>query len=426
MTEHHRLRYRRRTVYFALALTYGLQQVLQPCLLRVLSCSLVTTRPGAAFGAGRSLNHSVQQAQHLPLWVGAALPAAVLADIFGPAAVLALSLGGSALAVLLLPLVASSGSGAALACLLGASSLLQGATFPCIVALQVRWIPRDRLDDIWVSRTLSVGAVLVEIFVNAAPMAWAPAFDAHPRRWRGTTMATATLAGLLSGCAILVGLAGPHTCSQNSTSGSGAQELSQPVLSLRAILGARPVQATLMSALAAGSALGVAETFLPTVAVQQGIALVRLGDLALGRVENRLRSGARPLERRRVRQLASTLAPLSAAVGLLCLVPRKVGSLRRAWAWPGLATLCLFFQSPMGFGAGFGCSYREVGGQRHAAVLGALGSIFSTVGAALAPQVVMWLHSKGVGWDAAFMWLVVQQIVAAWGWWRYCSVQPLG
>ena len=36
-------------------------------------------------------------------------------------------------------------------------------------------------------------------------------------------------------------------------------------------------------------------------------------------------------------QLASTLAPLSAAVGLLCLVPSPGGRRRPAWAWPGLA-----------------------------------------------------------------------------------------
>ena len=46
--EYFRLRYRRRAVYFALALAYGLQRILQPCMLRLLSSLLAN--PGVSFG----------------------------------------------------------------------------------------------------------------------------------------------------------------------------------------------------------------------------------------------------------------------------------------------------------------------------------------------------------------------------------------
>jgi hypothetical protein len=361
----------------------------------------------------------------LPLWASAALPAAVLASTLGPAIVLAVSLGGSALAVLLLPLVASAGSGTALTRLLGCSSLLQGSMFPCIVALQACWIPRGGLDDIWASRTLGVGAVVAELCANAAPVAWSPAFGASPRSWCGTTVAVGALSGLLAGCALLVALVAPQasTSRRSSRIVGTAEPPRQQLLPISTILSARPIRATLMSAFAAGSALGAAEMFLPAAAVQQGMALVRFGDIAFGWLEKRLRSGAHPMRLRRVRQLASTLAPLSAAVGLLCLVPSPGGLLRKAW--PGLAAFCLFIHSPLGFGAGFGCSYREVGGERHAGVVGAFGSIVSTTGAALGPQAVMWLRSKGASWEAAFGLLIVQQFLAALGWWRYCEVDLL-
>ena len=251
--EDHRLRHRRRTVYLALALAYGLQRILQPCLLRLLSSLL--TNAGGPLGVSGAV-----QARHLPLWVSAALPAAVLADTFGPAAVLAASLASSALAVLLLPLAVSAGSATVLTHLLGASSLLQGAVFPCIVALQARWIPRGGLDDIWASRTLGVGAVLAELFANAAPVAWSPALGASPRSWRGTTTAVAALSGLLGGCALLVGLAAPQAT--NAHRGAAAERPTKALLPMRTLVSARPIQAILVSAFAAGSALGAAEVSL--------------------------------------------------------------------------------------------------------------------------------------------------------------------
>ena len=414
--EYRRRRHRRRAVYLCLALAYGLQRILQPCVLQLLPGLLADG--GAAYGP---LAFTTQQARHLPLWVGAALPAAVLADMLGPAAVLSLSLCGSAVAVLLLPLAAAAASSTVLGRLLAANSLMQGAVFPCIVALQARYIPSGRTDDIWASRTLGVGAVVAELLANAAPAAWVPALGATPRRWRGTTAAVVALGGLLGGCGLLVAA----VASQRVTDDDGSQR--QRKLPLRAILVAGSVRSTLFSALAAGSALGAAEFFLPAAAVQQGMALVRFGDLGLGWLETRLRTGVRPMGLRRVRQLASTLGPIFASVGLLCLVPGRGGFHRYANVWPGLAAFCLFFQSPLGFGAGFGCSYREVGGHANAAVVGALGSLASTLGAALGPRVVMWVRATdSVGWGAAFGLLVAQQVLAAASWWRMCDVRPIG
>ena len=153
-------------------------------------------------------------------------------------------------------------------------------------------------------------------------------------------------------------------------------------LPLRAVVAASSVRATLFSALSTGLAMGSAESFLPALAVQQGMVLIRAGDLALGWAERRLRA-SRP--RRRVRQLASTAAPLIAAVGLLGLVPPTAGAARH---WPGLATACIFFHSPLGFGSGFGCCYREVGGPANAAVVAAMGSLVSTLGMVIAPHLV--------------------------------------
>ena len=135
-SEHYQLRHRRRALYFALTLAYGLQRILQPCLLHLLPSLL--TNAGGAFGplsysccqlfcvvtsllissvhadSNPAVNSSdpgsIHQERHLPLWASAALPAAVLADTLGPAVVLVVSLGGSALAVLLLPLAASAWS----------------------------------------------------------------------------------------------------------------------------------------------------------------------------------------------------------------------------------------------------------------------------------------------------------------------------
>jgi hypothetical protein len=230
--------------------------------------------------------------------------------------------------------------------LLGANSLLQGAVFPCVVALQALWIPRDSTDDIWASRTLGVGAVVVEMLATAAPVSWVPALGSAPRTWKGTTAAVVALGGLLGGCGLLVATVAPRVAAQRRK------------LPMRALFAAKEVRVALLSALAAGTALGAAEGFLPVPAIQQGMALVRIGDLGLGMVEKRLRSGPHPMDLRRFRQLASTLGPLLSSIGLLALVP---GALHRR-LWPGLASFCLFFASPLGFGAGFGCSYREVVG----------------------------------------------------------------
>ena len=341
--EYRRLRHRRRAVYLALALAYGLQRVIQPCVLQLLPSLLADG--GAAYGP---LVFTTQQQRPLPLWVAAALPAAVLADAFGAATVLALSLCGSAAAILALPAVTARGSGVAIGRLLSANSLLQGAVFPCVVALQALWIPRGGTDDVWASRTLGIGALVVEMLATSAPRAWVPALGSAPRPWKGTTAATVALGGLLGGCGLLVAKVAPRV------------QVQRRKLPMRTLLAAKEVRVALLSALAAGCALGAAEGFLPALAIQQGMALVRIGDLGLGVVEKRLRSGPHPLDLRRFRQLASTLGPLLSSVGLLALIPGG-GALQRR-LWPGLASFCLFFASPLGFGSGFGCSYREVGG----------------------------------------------------------------
>ena len=171
-------RWRRRGVYLLLAAAYGLQRTLQPAVLHLLPML-----DGKLLQQPQRM--AALQGAQLPLFAAAVLPAAIAAEAIGAAALLALSLAGSAAALLALPAVASRGSAAALSRLLDANSLLQGAVFPCIVALQARWIPRGTLDDIWASRTLGVGAVVTEVFVSAAPAACASSLPSHPHTTQG-------------------------------------------------------------------------------------------------------------------------------------------------------------------------------------------------------------------------------------------------
>ena len=211
-------------------------------------------------------------------------------------------------------------------------------------------------------------------------VAGAPPLGGPPRSIRGTTAATAALGALLGACALLTAAVARSPPPQKE--GGLVLVDGHQRLPLRAVVAASSVRATLFSALSTGLAMGSAESFLPALAVQQGMVLIRAGDLALGWAERRLRA-SRP--RRRVRQLASTAAPLIAAVGLLGLVPPTAGAARH---WPGLATACIFFHSPLGFGSGFGCCYREVGGPANAAVVAAMGSLVSTLGMVIAPHLV--------------------------------------
>eukprot|EP01050_Picozoa_sp_SAG11_P016052 SAG11_NODE_2143_length_3754_cov_22.384405_2_plen_122_part_00 len=79
------------------------------------------------------------------------------------------------------------------------------------------------------------------------------------------------------------------------------------------------------------------------------------------------------------RRLASSLGPLCGCAGLLALLWRQgaggmVGQPWQSHTMLGPGAAFLFVQAAMGFGSGFGCSYREVGAGRHAAAFAALGT----------------------------------------------------
>ena len=90
------------------------------------------------------------------------IPAGLIARTVGEKALTTINICANALFFCLLPTAARFGAGPLAACLT-TMGLFQGTIVPCVVGLQVYWLPAAGTEKIWASRAIPMGAVVAQI-----------------------------------------------------------------------------------------------------------------------------------------------------------------------------------------------------------------------------------------------------------------------
>lgn len=391
---------RRYCTYLLLAIAYGLNRIQNPSMIHICSASGVPVPQVLALSE-----------LHLPLCAAMAIPGAVAAGMWGAARVLTVSLGGLAAVFVSLPRIIAKCTGSSgLLWLATGLSLLQGLVFPCVVSLQAAYMRfASPVEEIYAARALGLGALICE----------ALALKLVPDRRNGLLNSTRAhsysyiLAVGLVGCAMAVSQLPSVPCALGSaaTHTRGRQE---PMLGWRLLAHSKQFCAILLSASAAGAALGLGQFFLPDDAVRLGYDLVYVADLLCGCLEAVLQRFF-CIHRSVRRRLASAIAPILSALSLAVLVARNTPKSSRM---PVYSTLFLFLQSPIGFGCGFGCAYREAGSISDSATIAALGSLASNLGAVLVPTFLLKTYSRRM-WTVIMALAMGHQVLASIVWVRF-------
>jgi sugar phosphate permease len=171
------------------------------------------------------------------------IPAGLIARSVGEKALTSVNICANALFFCLLPAAARLGAGPLAVCLT-TMGLFQGTIVPCVVGLQVYWLPEAGTEKIWASRALPLGSVVAQILASwltprlaVGAMGWrrvaytyasvnlvfavvwhALAAD-RPRKWRGPpAMSTAELEMLEASSPVSPSPFSPHSNSNSNHS----------------------------------------------------------------------------------------------------------------------------------------------------------------------------------------------------------------
>ena len=369
-----------------------------------------------------------------PGYVVTQIPAGLIARSVGEKALTTVNICANAVFFCLLPAAASLGAGPLAVCLT-TMGLFQGTIVPCIVGLQVYWLPKDGKEKIWASRSLPLGSVVAQILASALTprlatsamgwrrvaytygsanaifaVIWAALAADRPRKWHGPpAMRDEELAMLEA--------SSPDTCNAKPTDDStNAVAVKRKPLGVLDLMRVPAARGCCCSAFAIGTLVYTLTPRAPSYYMRTlGVSPMRTGqllalppimmqvtDLLTGALESLLLS--RGWDQLDVRKLISCAGMILGGLGLIAFANAKTAA---------GATLChcLASATVSVHGSGYGATYREVGGA-DATLLSSLANTCANIPGFLSPMFSLAVQQRaGRRWS--FAWPAVTLVLGS-------------